>query len=229
MLAEAVECEVQFAEDLLGDGIPGLSLPSMREYLRACRGPAAGQARHRAAVRLGQSAGVHGAAGRAGTVELLRAPGVGLSGGRHRHRGLRPRLLTARPGGLLTASLADRSGHLLSKPNRSLQYCQISPQLRAFLRKYDQAVFREVRPAASCSARATCYRTDRKIKERQLGSPACVIGGFQVVLAARGRDPIVTWTARHRSRFAPIRDSFWSRCELVWASATPFPEKSQFR
>ncbi len=41
--------------------------------------------------------------------------------------------------------------------------------------------------------------------------------------------PIVTWTTRHRSRFAPIRDSFWSRCELVWASAIPFPEKSQFR
>jgi ribonucleoside-diphosphate reductase beta chain len=34
MLAEAVECEVQFAADLLGDGIPGLSLPSMREYLQ---------------------------------------------------------------------------------------------------------------------------------------------------------------------------------------------------
>jgi ribonucleoside-diphosphate reductase beta chain len=34
MLAEAVECEVQFAADLLGAGIPGLSLPSMREYLQ---------------------------------------------------------------------------------------------------------------------------------------------------------------------------------------------------
>ena len=33
MLAEAVECEVQFAEDLLGQGVPGLSLPAMREYL----------------------------------------------------------------------------------------------------------------------------------------------------------------------------------------------------
>jgi ribonucleoside-diphosphate reductase beta chain len=33
MLAEAVECEVQFAEDLLGQGIPGLSLTDMREYL----------------------------------------------------------------------------------------------------------------------------------------------------------------------------------------------------
>ncbi len=34
MLAEAVECEVQFAADLIGDGIPGLSLASMREYLQ---------------------------------------------------------------------------------------------------------------------------------------------------------------------------------------------------
>jgi ribonucleoside-diphosphate reductase beta chain len=34
MLAEAVECEVQFAEDLLGQGVTGLSLDSMREYLQ---------------------------------------------------------------------------------------------------------------------------------------------------------------------------------------------------
>lgn len=34
MLAEAVECEVRFAEDLLGDGVPGLSLGDMREYLQ---------------------------------------------------------------------------------------------------------------------------------------------------------------------------------------------------
>jgi ribonucleoside-diphosphate reductase beta chain len=34
MLAEAVECEVQFAEDLLDQGVSGLSLPDMREYLQ---------------------------------------------------------------------------------------------------------------------------------------------------------------------------------------------------
>ena len=34
MLAEAVECEVAFAEDLLGAGVPGLSLVDMREYLQ---------------------------------------------------------------------------------------------------------------------------------------------------------------------------------------------------
>jgi ribonucleoside-diphosphate reductase beta chain len=34
MLAEAVECEVQFAEDLLGGGVSGLSIDDMREYLQ---------------------------------------------------------------------------------------------------------------------------------------------------------------------------------------------------
>jgi ribonucleoside-diphosphate reductase beta chain len=34
MLSEAVECEVQFAADLLGQGLPGLSPGSMREYLQ---------------------------------------------------------------------------------------------------------------------------------------------------------------------------------------------------
>ncbi len=34
MLAEAVECEVQFAEDLLAHGVSGMSAASMREYLQ---------------------------------------------------------------------------------------------------------------------------------------------------------------------------------------------------
>jgi hypothetical protein len=55
----------------------------------------------------------------------------------------------------------------------------------------------------------------------RLGEPSCRFPSRS--------DPIVTWTATHRSRFAPIRDSFWSRSQLVWASSTPFPEKSQFR
>ncbi len=33
MLDEAVECEIQFAEDILSGGIPGLSIPDMRQYL----------------------------------------------------------------------------------------------------------------------------------------------------------------------------------------------------
>jgi ribonucleoside-diphosphate reductase beta chain len=34
MLAEAVECEAQFAQDLLGQGVAGLSLADMRGYLQ---------------------------------------------------------------------------------------------------------------------------------------------------------------------------------------------------
>ena len=34
MLADAVECEVQFAEDLLAQGISGMSATDMREYLQ---------------------------------------------------------------------------------------------------------------------------------------------------------------------------------------------------
>jgi len=33
MLEEAVECETQFANDILGQGVPGLSLSDMRQYL----------------------------------------------------------------------------------------------------------------------------------------------------------------------------------------------------
>jgi ribonucleoside-diphosphate reductase beta chain len=34
MLDEAVECEVQFAEDLLGQGVSGMSPADMRDYLQ---------------------------------------------------------------------------------------------------------------------------------------------------------------------------------------------------
>ena len=34
MITEAVECEVQFAEDLLGQGVPGMSTADMRQYLQ---------------------------------------------------------------------------------------------------------------------------------------------------------------------------------------------------
>ncbi len=36
MLAEAVDCEMTFAEDLLQDGVPGLSMTDMRTYLEFC-------------------------------------------------------------------------------------------------------------------------------------------------------------------------------------------------
>jgi ribonucleoside-diphosphate reductase beta chain len=34
MLAEAVDCEAQFAEDLLGQGVPGMTPADMRQYLQ---------------------------------------------------------------------------------------------------------------------------------------------------------------------------------------------------
>src|SRR5690606_7632524 len=34
MITEAVECEYQFATDVLGHGVPGMSLADMREYLQ---------------------------------------------------------------------------------------------------------------------------------------------------------------------------------------------------
>jgi len=36
MLEEAVACETQFAEDLLGGGVAGLSVPEVRQYLEFC-------------------------------------------------------------------------------------------------------------------------------------------------------------------------------------------------
>ncbi|MES1171707.1 MAG: ribonucleotide-diphosphate reductase subunit beta [Bacteroidota bacterium] len=36
MVDEAIDCETQFAEDLLGDGVVGLSLPDVRRYLEFC-------------------------------------------------------------------------------------------------------------------------------------------------------------------------------------------------
>ena len=36
MLDEAIACETQFAEDLLGGGVPGLSVGDVRQYLEFC-------------------------------------------------------------------------------------------------------------------------------------------------------------------------------------------------
>lgn len=36
MIEDAVDCETQFAEDLLGQGVPGLTVPDVREYLEFC-------------------------------------------------------------------------------------------------------------------------------------------------------------------------------------------------
>ena len=36
MIDEAIECETQFAEDLLGGGVAGLSVENVRGYLEFC-------------------------------------------------------------------------------------------------------------------------------------------------------------------------------------------------
>jgi len=36
MLEEAIQCELQFAEDLLGGGIAGLSVVDVKDYLQYC-------------------------------------------------------------------------------------------------------------------------------------------------------------------------------------------------
>ena len=96
MLTDAVECEVQFAGG-----------PSRRRRLRvvpgrharlpaARRRPPARPAGPPAGLRVGEPVRVHGVAGRAGVVELLRAPRLGLPGRRGRDGELRRRL-RARP------------------------------------------------------------------------------------------------------------------------------------
>ena len=50
MLDEAVDCEMQFAEDLLGDGVPGLSATDMREYLEYVADQRLAAPRHAEAV-----------------------------------------------------------------------------------------------------------------------------------------------------------------------------------
>ena len=114
--------EAQFAEDLLGGGVAGLSTADMRSYLEHVADRRHAAARPRADLRLDEPVRVHGAAGRAGAVQLLRAQGLGLPGrrlglGRVR-RGLliRRRVGRAevpRPGGLTRAAPGpDRPRHV---------------------------------------------------------------------------------------------------------------------
>lgn len=82
MMDEAIECEAQFAEDLLAGGVAGLSVRRDAHVPGVLCRSAAGDARPRHAVRCTQPVRVPRAAGRAGGHQLLRAPGVGVSGRR---------------------------------------------------------------------------------------------------------------------------------------------------
>jgi len=85
MVREAVDVEYQFAEDLLSEGIPGMSpghprVPAVRGRLPARN------VEPRSRVRLQEPVQLHGAPGRAGVDQLLRAASVGVQQG-HRGRG----------------------------------------------------------------------------------------------------------------------------------------------
>ena len=61
MLDEAIECEFQFAKDVLAGGIVGLSLDDMRQYLRY-RGSALDDLGNASALQLVKSILLYGAA-----------------------------------------------------------------------------------------------------------------------------------------------------------------------
>ena len=96
MLREAVDCEAQFAEDLLAGGIAGLSLRDMREYL--------GYVADSRLQRLGiapvfhakNPLCLHGPSGCSGTHELLRATSLCVSNSGGRRSRFRRRLLDLR-------------------------------------------------------------------------------------------------------------------------------------
>jgi hypothetical protein len=94
MIDEAIDCETQFAEDLLAGGVAGLSVRDMRTYLQYCadqRLPTWAAPRTACATR--------SASWTLQDVQeldqLLRAPGVGLPGRRHRRGRARRGVLSA--------------------------------------------------------------------------------------------------------------------------------------
>ena len=89
----AVECESPFADDVLSGGVIGMTRSDMRQYLEYVADQRLVQLELRAAVRLTQSVPLHGAAGRAGADQLLRAPRLGLPDGGPGRSGLRSGVL----------------------------------------------------------------------------------------------------------------------------------------
>ncbi|HMF53817.1 MAG TPA: ribonucleotide-diphosphate reductase subunit beta [Edaphobacter sp.] len=66
MMKEAVECELQFAEDLLSGGVAGLSVREMRQYLEYVADSRISRLGHGAYLRIEESVRVHGITGRTG-------------------------------------------------------------------------------------------------------------------------------------------------------------------
>ncbi len=77
MLEEAIECELQFAEDVLSGGVAGISSRDMRQYLQHCAD------NHFSRLGMERKYNVRNPLpGRPGADQLLRAPGLVLPGGR---------------------------------------------------------------------------------------------------------------------------------------------------
>ena len=74
MLEEAVDCEAQFAEDLLSGGVAGLSVRDMREYLGYVADSRPAAHGHCAPLQEQEPFQLYGAARRSGTDKFLRTP-----------------------------------------------------------------------------------------------------------------------------------------------------------
>ncbi len=89
MLAEAVECETLFADDVLSGGVVGLTRSEMRRYLEYVADQRLAMLGIPPLYQASKPLCVHGAAGCAGAHELLRATRLGLPGCRRRRDLLR--------------------------------------------------------------------------------------------------------------------------------------------
>ena len=96
MIREAVECETDLLARRPLSGCRGHGPAGPAEVSRVRRRSPPGIARHPPGLRLPQPVRLHGAAGRPGTGQLLRAPRLGLPGRRHGRRGLRRRVLISK-------------------------------------------------------------------------------------------------------------------------------------
>ncbi len=86
MLDEAVDCEMQFAQDILSGGISGLSVGDMRQYLEYIADQRLAMLGLNKVYGAKNPFSFMGPAGRAGAGEFLRAACVSVSG-RGRRRG----------------------------------------------------------------------------------------------------------------------------------------------
>ena len=108
-----------------GQGVSGMSLADMREYLQHVADRRLAQLGIAPHVRVEPNPfALHGAAGRAGAVQLLRAAGVGLPGRGDRHRHLRRRLLGGSRGPRVATPRPRRSCSFGRRYARNAHLCR---------------------------------------------------------------------------------------------------------